>query len=53
MQSVLTYDIIIPKNEEGRKTKAFSERDICGAELITLHPDSSWDVQQIPLTSIS
>ena len=24
-----------------------------GAELITLHPDSSWDVEQIPLTAIS
>ncbi|MBO4473237.1 MAG: metallophosphoesterase [Clostridia bacterium] len=24
-----------------------------GAELITLHPDSSWDLEQIPLTSIS
>ena len=23
-----------------------------GAELITLHPDSSWDLEQIPLTSI-
>lgn len=24
-----------------------------GAELITIHPDSTWDVRQIPLTSIS
>ena len=24
-----------------------------GAELITIHPDSSWDVEQIPLTSIT
>ncbi len=24
-----------------------------GAELITIHPDSSWDLEQIPLTSIT
>ena len=24
-----------------------------GAELITLHPDNTWDVKQIPLTSIT
>ena len=31
------------------------ENDIAqrGAELITLHPDSTWDLEQIPLTSIS
>ena len=31
------------------------ENDIAqrGAELITIHPDSSWDLEQIPLTSIT
>lgn len=23
-----------------------------GAELITLHPDSSWDLEQMPLTQL-
>ena len=42
-----------PRDELAREMQDLKRRKQRGAELITIHSDSSWELEQIPLDSIA